>query len=443
VSVLRNRLVFLVGATILATACTEKLDSGSACPALCPVEQLDIRDTTIEGVVLDTTVGLFPPIGGESQIPLTRRVDGSLDVRAAVRYDTLPFTYISRERTDTTYSIAFVDSAKLVFNIDTTIAVLADSVTFGAYDIDTTGVNDTVTAPLAQLYRADRLLGTAKYSRAAIGDTAELVIRIDSTKLLAKIQAKARLRIGIMVLDNKNLTVPLRTTNGGGGPTLSFRPSKNASGPTVADSINFMFFAPQSATPDDDAQLASALADYSVIVRGTPPSPPTVLSIGGLPAKRGYLRFDVPQRLLDSTQIVRATLRLTQLPSPTALPNDSLTIAFWMGTATARVLDVSKAAELHESLISPGDGSFLYGVANVRPRIFATGDSATRTIEVAGLLRAWFLVPETVRPHALIIQSFTEGSRPLEIRFASREAAAALRPTLQITYVPRATAGVP
>ena len=445
-SVLRNRLVFLVVATTLAIACTEKLDSGTACPALCPVEQLGISDTTIEGVAFDSTVGRFPVLGAEAQIPLVTREDGSLDVRAALRFDSLPITYKSKATPvppDTIDSIAFVDSSKLSFFVDTTIARLADSITFGAFDIDTIGIADTATGPLAALYRADRLLGSARFSRARLGDTAALVIRLDDAKVLAKIRTSRRLRIGLRLLETRNLTVPFRTTNGSTGAVLSFRPSRIATGPTPADSVSPLARSTLSGTPEDDFTAAGLLRDYAVIVRGTPPPPPQVISVGGLPAARGYLRFDIPRRLLDSTQIVRATLRLTQLRSPTALPGDSLTIAFWMGTASARVQDVALAAAFHESLVQLQDGSFIYGVANVRPKTYATIDSATRTIEVAGLLRAWFKVDPADRPHALIVQSFTEGTRPLELRFASREAAAALRPALQITYVPRATAGVP
>jgi hypothetical protein len=443
---LRKRLVFLVAASVLATACTEKLDSGSACPALCPVEQIAINDTTIVGVSLDTTVSRYPSLGAEAEIPLVTRVDGSLDVRAAIRFDILPTVYTSKAPdvvANTPDTIAFIDSTKFFFRVDTTIARLSDSITFAAYDIDTTGVEDTATSALASLYRDDRLLGTAKFSKATIGDTAALMMRLNDEKVLAKILAKSRLRVGLRVLDVKDLTVPLRATNGGGGPSLSFRPSRVPTGPTLEDSVNTLAIAPVSNTPEDDLEMAANLRDYTVVVKGDPMPPQTQIAVGGLPASRGYLRFDIPQRLLDSTQIVRATLRLTQLPSPTSLPNDSLTIGFWMGTASARVQDVAIAASIHESLIQTGSGTVLYGVANIRPRIFATADSATREIEVAGLLRAWFHVKETERPHALIIQSFSEGTRPLAVRFASREAAAALRPTLQITYVPRATAGVP
>ena len=445
-SVLRNRLVLMAAVAVVATACTEKLDSGSACPALCPVEQLGIQDTTIEGVAFDTTVGQFPSIGAESQIPLVTRTDGALDMRAALRFDTLPYTYVSKgahATGNTIDTIAFVDSSRLVFRVDTTLGRLADSVAFAAYDIDTTDVVDTTTAALATLFRDDRLLGTKKFSRATLGDTAALNIPLDNAKILAKVVAKSRLRVGVRVLGSNNITLGFRASNGGSGAYLSLRPSRIATGPTLEDSASVVTQGLDSRTPADDTPLAIDLADFALIVRGTPPVPVEQLAIGGLPSRRGYLRFDIPQRLLDSTQIVRATLRLTQLPSPTALPNDTLTIGFWMGTATALVKDYVLAASLHEAAVVGSDGTAIYGVANIRPRQFATDESATRSIEVAGLMRAWFKIAPTDRPHALIIQSFAEGTRPLELRFASREAAAALRPTLQITYVPRATAGVP
>ena len=51
-------MAFIVG------ACTEDIESGAACPTLCPGQQLDIIDTVITpAVVLDTTIGDFPLLG--------------------------------------------------------------------------------------------------------------------------------------------------------------------------------------------------------------------------------------------------------------------------------------------------------------------------------------------------------------------------------------------
>ena len=49
----------------------------------------------------------------------------------------------------------------------------------------------------------------------------------------------------------------------------------------------------------------------------------------------------------------------------------------------------------------------------------------------------------TKQPHAIVLSLPTEGTSILELRFSSLEAAANLRPSLQITYVPRNAPGIP
>jgi hypothetical protein len=49
----------------------------------------------------------------------------------------------------------------------------------------------------------------------------------------------------------------------------------------------------------------------------------------------------------------------------------------------------------------------------------------------------------TKQPHAIVLSLPTEGTFPIELRFSSLEAPAALRPSLQITYVPRNAPGIP
>ena len=52
----------------------------------------------------------------------------------------------------------------------------------------------------------------------------------------------------------------------------------------------------------------------------------SLLGVGGLPAQRTYLRFDIPTRLIDSATVVRATLMLTQVPTNSVDATDSLTM---------------------------------------------------------------------------------------------------------------------
>ena len=89
-----RKYVVLLAAALGAAACTEKLGSGRACPALCPIEEVGIVDTTIAGVVLDTTVYPGPAIGSERTVLLLTRTDGALDLRGVFRFDSLPKVFV-------------------------------------------------------------------------------------------------------------------------------------------------------------------------------------------------------------------------------------------------------------------------------------------------------------------------------------------------------------
>jgi hypothetical protein len=74
-------------------ACTEELRTTATCPGLCPGQQVPILDTVIDpAVVFDTTLQPFPVLGGEAALFLAARGD-TMDVRAVVRFDTLPRRY--------------------------------------------------------------------------------------------------------------------------------------------------------------------------------------------------------------------------------------------------------------------------------------------------------------------------------------------------------------
>src|SRR3954471_3057788 len=94
-NVLRQKflmLAFGIAATLSIGACTEKLESGTACPLLCPQQAATLKDTTLEAIIFDTTVSGLPPIGAERYLMLASHGD-TLDTRAIVRFDTLPQTF--------------------------------------------------------------------------------------------------------------------------------------------------------------------------------------------------------------------------------------------------------------------------------------------------------------------------------------------------------------
>lgn len=442
-----RKYVVLLAAALGAAACTEKLGSGRACPALCPIEEVGIVDTTIQGVVLDTTVYPGPPIGSEASVLLLTRTDGALDLRGVFRFDTLPTTFKKKTpkggTPDTvTYGIKAIKEARLLVLGDTLSGappLPKDSVTIAAYDVDTSGVVDTLVAPVAALFTPAREIGRRRIRAEALRDT--FSIPLSDSVVLAKMTAKARLRVGLRIESGGNTEISIVASNGGNFSSLRFQPSATTD-TSQADSVQSVTVS--SGTPADDPTQASLLRDYTLVVKGNPPPPPEEVAVGGIRGRRIYLNFDIPKRLLDSTQIVRATLRLNQVPSPLAEPNDTAQLRVLLGTALASVSDITKRALFHEPIGFDSNLRLYYGsMTGLRAVKLKTDTSASRSIEIAPILRAWAGTDVTKQPHAIVLSLPSEGVSTIELRFSSLEAAAAARPSLQITYVPRNAPGIP
>ena len=441
----------ILAAALLATACTEKLDSGRACPGLCPIEQVGIADTTIQGVVVDSTIFAGPQVGSEGVLLLAKRTDGQIDLRSVIRFDSLPDTFIRSGATtgtaaDTIKSLASVEL--IVVGDSVAPELLPDSdFTIGVYDVDTTGVPDTAVAPVAALFTPSRLLARQTFKADVAGDTMRFALPAD--RLLPLFQAGGRLRLGLQLESAGNTTIRLSSNTGGSAPTLHLRPSATAD-TAQADTASKRYWYPRSKSPEDDIAVQRMLDDYTLVVKGTPPPPPGVFAVGGIPGRRTYLAFDVPKRLLDSTQIVRATLRLTQLAVPVTDPRDTATLEVLLGTSRAVVTDIAKRVLFHEPLgyhnpLTLGDSGYYYGaIAGLTQLRLKSDTTATRIIEIAPILRRWSGVNAAEVPHTVILQVPTEGVELAELWFASLEASnPALRPSLQITFVPRNAPGIP
>ena len=443
-----RKYAVLFAAALGAAACTEKLGSGRACPELCPIQEVGIVDTTIQGVVLDTTVYPGPPIGSEASVLLLTRTDGALDLRGVLRFDSLPTRFLKKKPTAATaadtvhYEIKSLRGAQLLVSGDTTAnapPLPTDSVTIVAYDVDTAGVADTAVAPVLALFTPSREVGRRRIRAEAIRDTFAIPLR-DSV-VLARVQGSKPLRIGLQIVSGGNTAIRLNASGSGSLSVLRFFPSATAD-TAEADSLQTFFI--NSATPVSDPTQRAYLRDYTLVVKGTPPPGPAEFAVGGIRGRRVYLSFDIPKRLLDSTQVVRATLRLNQVGSPLAAPTDTGQLEVLLGTALATVSDITKRALFHEPTgFDPTRKVFFGAITGLRAVKLRADTSATRTIEVAPILRNWAGSDVTKRPHAIILALPTEGASPVELRFSSLEASAPLRPSLQITYVPRNAPGIP
>lgn len=425
-------LLVAVVATLAITACAEKLEGGASCPLLCTQQAASLRDTTIDGVVFDTTIAGLPPIGAERLLMLASHGD-SLDARAIVRFDTIPQTFTARNALDSV--ITKLDTAMLVMPI-----VKPDSshrpagpVTIEAYNIDSiptdsvTLPTDTVSAVIATLFRTDRLLASKTFAPESLLDTLRIPLPPDT--VLDRVKNGTPLRVGFRLVPQggRGYDIEIGSTQVNAPVTLHLVASID----TGAHSVDVT---PLSKTPFGQDFLAGPLADYSIIVKGgSAAAPANLIGVGGVPSRRSLIRFDVPSKLIDSTTVVRATLLLTQTPNRKIASRDSLYVFPAAILASSTITDTRTLLQFVSAI-----GQF--GLDSVK---MAPGDSGVRSFEIVSLVRTWKGNSADLSPRAIALRSNGEGGAPGEINFFSSRVGGAVRPRLRITYVPQTSFGLP
>lgn len=398
-------------------SCSENLDSSGACPVLCPPIGGDVKTLTIDGVVVDTTVPALSGLGTEPGLLLASRGD-TLDTRVIIRFDSLPATFLPVG--DTARPIASVDSAYIQLMLDTLTIKGAEPVTIEAYDVDTTA-NDTSSAAVLALFRSDRFISSQTFARAELTDT--LKYFISNATVLARIQSRAPLRVGLRAVSAGSAQMRFLSAEGGLGPVMFFRATPDTATKPLT-------VGPFSKTPVGGSILAANLTDYTVIAKAPPPAPPSVLSVGGLPPRRVYIRFDIPSSIIDSSTVIRATLLLNQLPNTGLDATDTVALLPQVVLAGKAVTDPAKAAQI-------------IGAISVDTLKLMPGGSGPTNVELASAFALWHTQKPDTLPRAIVLKSTSEGNSPLEIRFSSSEDIAALRPRLRISFTSKVPLGLP
>ncbi|HEY3134278.1 MAG TPA: hypothetical protein VGJ47_06570 [Gemmatimonadaceae bacterium] len=412
------RLLAIAALFLSIYSCSENLDSSGVCGVLCPPIGGNVQNTTLNGAVeVDTSVQSLSGLGTESGLLLANRGD-TLDTRVVVRFDSLPSTFVPAG--DTAQSISSVDSAYILFQLDTLSVKGAEPVTIEAYDVDTTA-NDTSTAAILALFRPDRFISSQTFGRAELTDS--LKYFISNSFVLGKIQNKLPLRIGLRATGIASSQMRIYSSEFGAPPVMFFRATPDTATKPLGVTL-------LSKTPIDQSILAANLRDYMVIAKAPPPASPTTLAVGGVPPRRVYVRFTIPSSIIDSSTVVRATLLLNQLPNTALDPTDTVKVMAQVVLAGKVVTDPEKASQIIAGISAD--------TLRLRP-----GDSGLVNVELARAFSLWRTQQPDTLPRAIVLQSVPEGNTPLEIRFSSSEDLAALRPRLRISYTSRVPLGLP
>ncbi|MEO7218729.1 MAG: hypothetical protein ABI026_11095 [Gemmatimonadaceae bacterium] len=417
-------VAIMAAAALAVTGCTEKLDGSGGCPITCTDQSVQLQTVTLDAVTLDSTVLGGLGRGTEHQMLLASRGD-TLDTRVIIRFDTLPST--SKTSTSATaVPIAYLDSAMLTLQIDSAAINVGAPVTMSVYDVDDSlAVDDTSASAVAALFTPSRLVTSVQFDPGAVVDS--LKIPLPKDFLLAKAQAHARLRLGLKATAmNKSVQFRVFASESGFGAKLRTRVSPDTS-------VAVLVMSPYSRTPVNNASIANSLGDFTIVVKGTPPPPPDVLAIGGLPGTRAYLRFNIPLSISDSSLVVAATLLLSQQPSTSPGASDSMLIQPLVVLAGGALSDPTRAAQVTAPLT----------VIALAPLNTSPGGFGPKEIQIGPVFRYWSAQTAEQLPRAIVLASVTEDYSAQQALFYSSSAAPALRPKLRISFTHRSRIGIP
>src|SRR5579862_1859886 len=332
-------LVPILGAALVAAACSEHLNGGAACPSLCPGQNLQVIDTTFridqQSPVYDTTIASFPLLGNEGTL-LLANIPRRADVRGILRFDSLTDAYSATIKDSLQTFPSTAAHAVLLSVIVNRASVAAtrgsDQIQFLVYDVDTAA--DTTISVLSSMFDAPHQLGSSKKMLAsALRDTTNatsldtVLINLDTAKVLAKIKGDRKLRLGIAAVVPNSPTDGVRLT-------LAESPAPFIRYFASLDSLKDTLFSRvvsnlRSTTPVTDSSLLARLIHYPLIVQGAIPDSQNALNLGGMPARRIFLRFRLPPRIIDTSNVIRATLILHPKAQPLQLPGDTVAVYPW------------------------------------------------------------------------------------------------------------------
>jgi hypothetical protein len=432
----------ILGAAFAAAACSEHLNGGAACPALCPGQNLQVIDTTFRidhlAPVYDTTIASFPLLGDEGTI-LLARIPHRADVRGVMRFDSLA-NYYTATVDDTTAKLypTVAHDALLWFTVNRPIAATrgSDQIQFLVFDVDTSA--DTTVSVLSGMFDHAHFLGASGVKLASQFDTLNagsldtVIVHLDTAKILAKAFGDRKLRLGIIpqVLNNPSDGVRL-TIGVNPAPFIRYYGSLDSLKDTTYARITSNF---RSVTPVTDTSLLARLIHYPLIVQGAITDSMNALNIGGIPARRVFLRFALPPRIIDTANVIRATLMLHPKPQPLQLASDTIVLYPWPVVSSNKVMT---AAEATNFIVS----NTIYSLDSVQ---VVPSAGTVVAFDFVNAVRNWQNVSDTVNTRSLVLRILSEGGTPLEASFWSSFAPdTSLRPHVRIQYVKRSSFGVP
>lgn len=398
------RLLAAVLLVAFGTACNERLTAPVECPASCPGGQAEVFDTVVTPISgLDSSFVGFLPQGAGTSLLASNGLPAA-DARAVIRFTPRPATVRVGE-TDVGYTVDSVALSTVVVARDTTVHGLTVLFYRLPASVDSTVTFDAVEAALT----AENLLGSVPVPDGVPFDTVRLVLRGPEAG-----------RVAIPDVDNGMLAIAVSIQ--APAPT-GIRIASGGAGSGAPQFLSYV----TAMTPDavKPSPLATDVAFNTFLVRDPVVLDPNLLVVGGAPAARALIRFDVPPRILDSATIIRATLELIPAAPILGLPGDSVVLE-----ARAVLADLGAKSPVNRDPARPATPVTIFPAA---------GD--TVRLEITPIVRAFWQADAVPFPSAVFLSlrqpegqlPGQEGSRFTVPVFGSTRSAMG-QPRLRITY---------
>lgn len=366
-----------------------------ACPAYCASTGITPRDTVfLAAISRDSSHRGYQTANGAQQI-LVAGTAGAREARAIVKFFALPVRFQVLPTDTTTSVIQSVDSLRINLSLRKR----------------TTG---TVELAVYRLPRATDTLLTYDAATPFFQDStkvAQITVSPDTGRVQIVISPND---LPTLVADSFEVALGLAVTT----PTANLQLGSIEAGFGM---FVERFLQVDSATPPIRVKKTdSRLAQFDTFIFQDLPAPATgELFVGGAPAARALMKLTLPSRIVDSTNVVRATLLL--IPSGPVLAAADDTVRLLVHALAADIGPKSPVA------IAAGDDEARAG-GYVAPN---TAD--TIRIDITNLIRLW--KSNTELPRTFVIRGVPDAGTLSEIRFWSSQDATR-HPLVQVTYVP-------
>ena len=406
---IRSHAALVLGAVaLLATAgCREDLlaPGGGTCPDFCPPEQLQVVDSVLlDNVLTDSAfAGYVQPYDATSlQVYRDSTAGGDAGSRAVIVFQAFSDSLLIASGDTTRGAVLGTDSFVVLLPVRGRNPSFT-GLEVALYRIPVGTDSATAFADLDPYFTDSTLIAVLPIPDSLVSDT--LPVTLDSLAFPGLAADGNRAAIGV-ALRSPSGYVQLGAADGNDWAVLTRYVQVDSAGVAV---------------PRREGK--SSIFD-SFVASPQPPPTPDEREVGGAPASRTMLRFDLPRRIADSSTVVRATLVLVPTGPVLGAPGDSLAVI-----AQGLAADVGAKSPLQGI---PADS------VSLRVGFLRVGAADTVRLDVTDLVIGW--TQDSTRPRAFAVRALPEGGSVAALRMGARTSGAA-RPRLHVTFVPPLTLG--